>query len=178
MVSAKDAVNIYKRLSSHGIQVWLTGGWGIDALLGQQTRPHKDLDVIVLLDDVVPMCEILAEDGYRLKEIWSENRWVIDAHDHPTATAFVLSDSEGREFDAHAMRLDAQGNGIPAWAEAGDFILTRDDLSGRGAIAGFSVQCITPEKQVLCHTGYHLPAVQQRDLELLHQKFGLEYPGA
>jgi lincosamide nucleotidyltransferase A/C/D/E len=53
MFSADDVISIYKRLATNGIRVWLTGGWGIDALLGEQTRLHKDLDVIMLLDDVV-----------------------------------------------------------------------------------------------------------------------------
>ena len=44
MVSAEDVVEIYKRLMKNGIQVWLTGGWGIDALLGERIRLHKDLD--------------------------------------------------------------------------------------------------------------------------------------
>ena len=41
MVRAEDVVSIYRSLSANNIQVWLTGGWGIDALLGEQTRPHK-----------------------------------------------------------------------------------------------------------------------------------------
>jgi lincosamide nucleotidyltransferase A/C/D/E len=77
MVRAEDVICIYERLLTNGIQVWLTGGWGIDALLGGQTRPHKDIDVIMLLDDVVRMRELLNRDGYGLKELWSENRWVM-----------------------------------------------------------------------------------------------------
>lgn len=41
MISAQDAILIYKLLAANDIQVWLTGGWGIDALFGKQTRPHK-----------------------------------------------------------------------------------------------------------------------------------------
>ena len=175
MVRAKDVISIYQCLLDNVIQVWLTGGWGIDALLGEQTRPHKDLDVIMLLDDVVRMRELLGHDGYGLKELWSENRWVVDAHGVETATAFVLQDSEGREFDAHAMRLDDRGNGAPAW-EAEGFVFKRQDLAGEGIIAGVAVQCLSPEMQVLCHTGYELPDKQLRDLELLHEKFGVEYP--
>jgi hypothetical protein len=136
----------------------------------------KDLDVIMLLDDIVRMCELLDRDGYGLKELWSENPWVIDAHGIEIATAFVLQDSEGREVDAHAMRLDDRGDGVPAWEEAEGSIFRRQDLAGEGMIAGFAVQCITPEMQVLCHTGYELPDKQLRDLELLHEKFGVEYP--
>ena len=172
MVSAEDALFIYRRLSDNDLQVWLTGGWGIDALLGEQTRPHKDLDAILLLDDMVRMCEILSRDGYSLKEFWPENSWVIDGHGIKTATAFVLRDAEEREFDAHAIRLDDHGNGVPAWEVADGFIFKRQDLAGEGVIADFPVKCITPKMQVVCHTGYELPEKQLHDLELLYEKFG------
>jgi len=29
----------------HGTDVWIGGGWGVDALVGEQTRPHGDLDL-------------------------------------------------------------------------------------------------------------------------------------
>lgn len=173
MVGAEDVIKIYQCLLDNGIRVWLTGGWGIDALLGEQTRPHKDLDVIVLLDDVVRMRALLARDGYSLKELWSENLRVADAHGVETATAFVLQDVEGRELDVHAIRLDERGDGIPAW-EAEGFILRSQDLAGEGTIAGVAVQCLTAEMQALCHKGYELPDKQRRDLDVLHARFGIE----
>lgn len=176
MVSAQDAISIYKRFSNKSIQIWLTGGWGIDALLGVQTRPHKDLDAILLLDDIVRMCEILGHVGYNLKELWSENSWTVDKEGNKTATAFVLHDKEGREFDAHAIRLDEQGNGIPAWVGSEDFIFSSEDLAGAGKIAGYQVKCISVESQVRCHAGYELPEKQVRDLEWLHFKFGAQAP--
>jgi len=178
MVHAEDAINIYRSLSANNIQVWLTGGWGIDALLGEQTRPHKDLDIIMLLDDVVCMRELLGRAGYGLKEIWSENRQALDAQGIETPTAFVLQDSAGREIDAHALRLDERGSGIPAWAADEGFVFTPEDLAGEGMIAGIAVRCLSPAMQVSCHTGYDLPDVQLRDLDLLHAKFGVEYPDA
>jgi len=36
-----------RRLRALGIEIWLDGGWGVDALLGEQTRPHEDLDIVV-----------------------------------------------------------------------------------------------------------------------------------
>jgi hypothetical protein len=78
MIFPDDVTSIYQRLLTNSIQVWLTGGWGIDALLGKQTRPYKD----------------------------------------------------------------------PA---------------GKGMIAGFAAQYLTPEMQVLCHTGYELPDNQLKD---------------
>jgi len=175
MVRAEDVITIYQRLLDSGVQVWLSGGWGIDALLGEQTRPHKDLDVIMLLDDVVQMRELLSRDGFGLKDLWTENRWVVDAQGVETATAFVLQDSDGREFDVHAIRFDDRGNGVPAW-EGDELVFKKEDLAGAGLVAGVAVQCLSPEMQVLCHTGYELPDQQLHDLGLLYEKFGVEYP--
>jgi lincosamide nucleotidyltransferase A/C/D/E len=172
MVSPQDVIDILHALSKHGIQVWVSGGWGIDALLREETRPHKDLDILMLVDDVQRMRDVLSGVGYRLKEIWAENAWTIDLRGARVPTAFVLQDAVGRELDAHAMRLDNRGNGIPAWAEAG-LVLTWEDLGARGRIVGLSVRCITAEAQVRLHTGYDLPNEQRRDMRLLHERLGV-----
>ena len=173
MVRAEDAVGVYQSFAANKIQVWLTGGWGIDALLHEQTRPHKDLDIIILVDDVVPMRDLLGRAGYGLKELWSENTWVEDSDGTEIPTAFVLHDAEGREVDAHAMYLDEQGNGIPAWARAG-LIFSKEDLAGEGLIAGVPVRCLSAEMQVRAHTGYDLPPAQMRDMDLLRERLGVE----
>ena len=175
MVPAEDAAELYQSLTASGIRVWLTGGWGIDALLGEHTRPHKDLDILVLVDDVVPMRDLLGRDGFELKELWSENAWVVDANGTEIPTAFVLHDAEGREFDAHAIYLDEQGNGIPAWAREG-LVLSKEDLGGEGLIAGVGVRCLSAEMQVRAHTGYDLPPEQARDMELLRERLGIDFP--
>lgn len=172
MVQADDVIRVYESLSANKIRVWLTGGWGIDALLGEQTRPHKDVDILVLVDHVARLQVLLGRAGYHLKELWSENAWVLDAQGAKVPTAFVLEDPHGRQVDAHAMRLDEQGNGIPAWADERP-IFTREDLSGLGKIAGLAVPCLSPEMQLLCHTGYDLPPEHLRDLALLRERLGV-----
>ncbi len=172
MVCAEDVIRVYRQLTAEGISIWLVGGWGIDALLGEQTRPHKDLDVLMQLDDVARMRELLGRDGYGLKELWSENRWVADAREAETATAFVLRDAAEREVDVHALRFDGHGNGVPAWEGEG-LVFEREALSGVGRIARVEVRCITPDMQIACHTGYVLPEVQRRDVERLQQQFGV-----
>ena len=167
MVCAEDVISIYQSLVANGIQAWLTGGWGIDALLRGQTRPHKDLDLIMLVDDVVRMRDLLGRGGYGLKKLWSENRWVVDAHGSEIPTAFVLRGSEGREIDVHAMRFDDQGNGVPAWEADEGLVFKKEDLAGGGVIGGIAVRCLSLEMQILCHTGYDLPDEQRRDMELL-----------
>lgn len=42
---SEDVLALYTALHELGIQIWIDGGWGVDALLGEQTRPHQDLDI-------------------------------------------------------------------------------------------------------------------------------------
>jgi len=172
MINKEEILRIYKLLSANGIQVWLVGGWGIDALLGEQTRPHKDLDILLLLDDVAKMGELLGRCGYALKALWEENRWVTDRRGNKTATAFVLQNPDGYEIDVHALRFDDQRQGIPAWEAEAGFLFKPEDLAGQGEIGGLVVQCISPEMQMRVHTGYTLPEYQVQDLALLDMKFG------
>jgi lincosamide nucleotidyltransferase A/C/D/E len=174
MVQAQDVVRIVPYLTAQGVRVWLTGGWGIDALLGEQTRPHKDLDILMLVDDVASLRDLLARQGYTLKELWSENRWVVDARGTQVPTAFVLHDAAGRELDAHALWLDERGRGIPAWLDDGGLVFEADHLAGEGRVAGVPVPCLSPAMQVRCHTGYDLPDAQRRDMERLRERFGLD----
>lgn len=41
---AKDVLTLLSALDGLGVHYWLDGGWGVDCLLGEQTRPHSDLD--------------------------------------------------------------------------------------------------------------------------------------
>jgi lincosamide nucleotidyltransferase A/C/D/E len=172
MVSPEEVVHIYKQLTNNAIPVWVVGGWGIDALLGEHIRPHKDLDILVLLDDVVRVQAILESYGYKLAYLWTENRMAIDTQGNQVATAFILQDAEGHELDIHALRLDEMGNAFPLFEFTEGFFFSKADLAGVGIIAGVAVQCISPEKQFQVHVGYELPATHLRDLELLREKFG------
>ena len=44
-----EVARIVAYLESAGIRIWLDGGWGVDALVGEETRPHSDLDAAVEL---------------------------------------------------------------------------------------------------------------------------------
>ena len=65
-MSAEDVVEVVRLLEGLGIDVWLDGGWGVDALLGTQTRPHDDLDLVVQLEDVPKLRAALLDRGYIL----------------------------------------------------------------------------------------------------------------
>lgn len=175
MVSAQDAVRIIERLVAAEISVWVCGGWGIDALLGRETRPHKDLDILVRLDDIVRARGLLEQDGYRLAELWSENKRVIAPNGVETDTAFVLEDASGRQIDLHAISLLPDGSAVPAYEGEG-MTFGREDLCGEGTIAQLAVRCLSVEMQFRGHTGYELPERQIGDLRLLRERYGDERP--
>ena len=124
-MNPEDVVELYSLLTEHDVYAWVDGGWGIDALLGKQTRPHKDLDLMVRHDDLAILTQTLAPRGFTLKNIWDENRWtgfpapaLLIARQDATleiATAFVLKDALGREIDVHAFAFDERGYGTPCW---------------------------------------------------------------
>ena len=181
---AEDVLELYTLLLEHGVQIWIDGGWGIDALLEQQTRPHKDLDAFVAFDDLPTLTAVLSQRGFVLKEIWSESQW----HRHnghvsligtgeatgEVATAFVLKDALRREIDIHVMNVDEHGSPTPAWDSSVSF--SPDALHGQGFIAGVPVRCLSAAMHMRTHTGYQLQEKDIQDLRRLHERFGIEYP--
>lgn len=174
MIKAQEVLWFHHLLSENGIPVWMVGGWGLDALLGEQTRPHKDIDVLVRFVDLQRLRNILADQGFTLKELWSENINVLDEQGSETPTAFVLRDVAGREMDIHALYQDERGNYLPAWQDDENRVYQPADLAGEGVIGGEPVACISAEMQIISHTGYTLPDYQVRDLANLRHKFRLE----
>jgi len=181
---AEDVVELYSLLLEHGVQIWVDGGWGIDALLKEQTRPHKDLDALVQFDDLVTMAGVLAKCGFNLKEIWAENRWAGHAAQVPligreiaagreVATAFVLRSGNGHELDVHVLTFDSHGYGIPAWDS--DSIFPPEAFEGRGTILSTPVRCLSAQMQMATHTGYELQDKDLQDLRFLHERFGIAY---
>lgn len=163
-MTAQAAVDLLRLFESAGIEVWLDGGWAIDAALGEQTRTHKDLDIILQVSDLPRLREILGERGFQLREGGTESN-------------FVLVDDQGLEIDVHAMVFDQAGNGVYRMANGEDWIFPAAGFAGRGSILGVSVRCLSPEVQVLCHAYGYVPAEKDlRDMELLEARFGVELP--
>ena len=54
-MTADDVVDLVDSLERAGVDVWLDGGWAVDAALARQTRAHDDLDVVVELRPMKPM---------------------------------------------------------------------------------------------------------------------------
>lgn len=183
-MQAADVLELYTLLFEHGVQIWIDGGWGIDALLERQTRPHKDLDAFAAFDDLLTLTTLLSRRGFVLKEIWSENQWSRHEGRVPligrggsrgeVATAFVLKDTLGREIDIHVLHIDEHGSPTPAWNCTVSF--SSDALTGHGSIAGLPVHCLSAAMHMRTHTGYQLQDKDIQDLRRLHEHFQIDYP--
>ena len=158
-MTADDVVEIVRLFDEHHIEVVVDGGWGVDALLGEQTRTHEDLDVAVQHKDVERIREIFQERGYT--DILRNDSWECN---------FVLGDEKGRLIDIHSCTFDADGNHIFGVE------YPYESLQGTGFINGIQVKCITPEWMVKFHAGYELDENDYHDVKLLCLKFGFEIP--
>ena len=172
---ADQVMALYVDMEAHRVRLWLMGGWGVDALLGRQTRSHHDVDVLVDVVSLERFRERLSELGYELSYVWDEEVWwVHDASwssDERQPTAFVCGHPDGREIDVHVVRLDDQGGVATLWTCPYGF--SADDLQGRGVVADQPVRCLTPEAQLAAHTGYELPPHHVADLRLIAEAMSL-----
>ena len=160
----KDVIDLYLKANHLGLKLWLDGGWGVDALLGKQTRPHKDLDITIQLKDLSIFRQLLSGMGYR--EIKPE---IARPHN------FVLSDNHNHEIDIHVIVLNETGDGIYGHIEDGE-IYPAGSLTGKGTIGNIEVDCISPEYVVKFHRGYSLQENDYKDVIAVCKKFDLEIP--
>jgi lincosamide nucleotidyltransferase A/C/D/E len=157
-------IELLRLLERAGIEVWLDGGWAVDAVLGEQTRAHKDIDIILRVSDLPTLREILGERGFKIQ-------------DGGTDSNFVLADASGLEVDVHAIVFDKDGNGLYRMDNGSDWIFPAPGFSGQGTVHGMRVRCLSPEVQVLCHAHGYVPTEKDfRDMGLLQARFGVELP--
>jgi lincosamide nucleotidyltransferase A/C/D/E len=166
MLAARDAVFLCSLLQRDHIRYWVMGGWGVDALLGSETRPHKDLDLLVVLGDLPKLWHLFDERGFTQQGVWRENRWV-DMEGVRWPTAFVVADGQGREVDVHVIDLGPDEAIIQYFDDPWPLPASVKAITGQGSIGGNAVPCVSKETQFAMHVGYPLPDAHRRDLELL-----------
>ena len=163
-MNQNDVLDVLERLDAAALEWWIDGGWGVDALLGEETRPHDDLDLIVRREDLDRVRALLPE-------------FVRDADDWWPAR-YVLLDASGRQIDFHPVTFDERGDG---WQELPDGTFGRypaAGLRGTGRIGARAVRCATPELQ-LAHHDYATGGpddIDWDDVRVLCERFGLAVP--
>lgn len=127
-MTAESALEIYKSLEEISIPIWIDGGWAKDALIGSETRSHRDLDFAVERKNLSRLVDYFISLGYTEIDRPEETKWDI-----------VLGDENGHELDIHAFEFDEIGRVIdkPYWDAYGF-----NALDGVGHIAGVEVRCV------------------------------------
>jgi lincosamide nucleotidyltransferase A/C/D/E len=158
-MSIEDVLGLVYLFDQNQIGVILDGGWGVDALLGEQTRKHVDLDIVVEYQEVPRLRALLEASGY------------ADVPRPDTREVnFVMGDEAGHLVDIHTYTLDRENH-----PEQGlDYPL--ESLTGVGSIQGYPVKCITVEWMVNFHSGYVLDENDYHDVNALCQRFGIAIP--
>jgi lincosamide nucleotidyltransferase A/C/D/E len=163
-MDAARVLDLLSHLNARGISVWLDGGWAIDALLGQQTRPHDDLDVVSRLEESGRIEAALAERGYVL------------GYGAPPQS-FELVDDEGHQVDVHPATFGPNGDAGYRMATGEDWVYPAAGFAGRGSILDREVPCLTPEVVLVNHTtGYALDEAHQGDVRALCERYGIALP--
>jgi lincosamide nucleotidyltransferase A/C/D/E len=164
-MGAEDAVALLGRLGDHEVDVCVGGGWGVDALLGEQTREHTDLDVWVPAPQLERLFFTLAAVGLDQVMPWPGDRpW-----------NFVLHDGVRLRVDLHL--YEALRDGFLHFGSVIDGVtFPVSALGGRGVIAGTAVRCEAAEWAVRWHSGYPPRDVDRHDVPLLCRRYGIELP--
>jgi lincosamide nucleotidyltransferase A/C/D/E len=105
-VQPDEVLTVIAALQEGNLRVRIDGGWGTDALLGEVTRPHDDLDLVVELGALGAVFECLSSLGYSVTEDVSPVR-------------VVLRSAEGRQVDLHPNHLRRSRNGMAGWGGSG-----------------------------------------------------------
>jgi len=166
VMRSSDVVEIMNRLDAAGVRHWIDGGWGVEALLGEETRSHSDLDLVVARRQCDDAQAALAPLGF--------------AHAPDVLPGLpprlVLRNAHGRQVDLHLVVFDAAGNGWQELQANAWGLYPAEGLRGEGTIGGRRVGCLTAELQLRHHLGYAWDADDHHDMERLAARFGLLLP--
>lgn len=160
MMTGHDVLRVLDGLHVNGVRPIVCGGWGVDALLGRQTRAHGDVDLIIGHEDVDQTLSILIALGYGPLR--------------PLATGQM----KGRQADGRTILLVCLDKDLSFQDGAERFRYNDTDLDGRGLIIGRPVRCLTAEAQVLVRSDFDLTQGVTSDLYLLADQLGAQlfYP--
>jgi lincosamide nucleotidyltransferase A/C/D/E len=166
-MTAGDVLEVVDALEAAGIAPWLDGGWAVDALLGEQTRDHDDLDLVIRSEDAERATSALAEAGFAMQ---------LD--DRPTR--FVLADAGDRRIDFHPVFFSETGDAVQRGAgpSGGDARYPASSFTGQGTVACRPVACLSPDLLVLFHTGYEPQAKDRHNVRRLCERFEITLPEA
>ncbi|MCH7809374.1 MAG: amino acid transporter [Chloroflexi bacterium] len=150
-MTSGDVLAVMDALSAAGCRAWLDGGWAVDAIIGEETRKHDDLDLVGELGAVEAVRQALASLGYRL-----------ETDERPVRVVFV--GASDRSVDLHTVVFDQGGGGVQPQPDGGIFRYPPEGFGGMGRITGRVLPCLSAEVQLSCHVGYEPDEKDRHDV--------------
>ncbi|MGN6408289.1 MAG: nucleotidyltransferase domain-containing protein [Curtobacterium sp.] len=151
-----DVVAVADALDAAEVRWWVAGGWAVDAVVGRQTRPHEDLDLVVDRPTIATAVAVLQGLGF------THVRPDPDGRDRFVPEAFlkereVVQDRSGRLIDLHPVDL-------PGWPDG----MTADEAFARGRVGARAVPVLSAALQLRARHG-PMRAKDDADVRLLHE---------
>ncbi|MDH6221814.1 nucleotidyltransferase domain-containing protein [Streptomyces pseudovenezuelae] len=159
-MTADDVLFVLALLQRAEVDVWVGGGWGIDALIGEQTRDHRDLDLMHRGDQEAAVLAALSAAGFGESLNWRPIRFVMKAPDR-------------REIDLHPLVFSGDGSAVQTSPEPQRPFAYPSSCFVTGAVQGTPVPCLSAEQQVYFHQGYQPTERDRRDMAQLRRVFGI-----
>lgn len=150
-MTCDDVIEVLAALDSAGVDYWVDGGWGIDALVGRQTRAHHDLDLGVRVDDA-PMVETLLPQFRRESE-----------------EASFLTDERGRAVDLLLVERSSTGELRQRLPGGRRFHYAESETHAAGSICGRPVRCASVALQRERHSHPDATDQDRVDIEVLER---------
>jgi lincosamide nucleotidyltransferase A/C/D/E len=123
---------------------WMAAGVSMP-FVGEQTREHRDLDLVVKDAHESRMREVLAAHAFtQVDEDFVGN--------------FVLADGRGREVDVHPVRFDDRGNGHLLSEDGKPFGHSTEAFAVTGSVSGYRVARLSADAQMSNHSWGYEPA--------------------
>lgn len=146
-------LTVVDALDSAGVRFWVGGGWGVDVLVGRQTREHRDLDISIDHHARERTVTTLAGLGYTL-----------ETDQFPSRAEFAAPGVGW--VDVHPVELDDHGGGrqhdlVGGWFDYPPGCFTT------ATIDGHTLPCLTVAQQLEFHSFYQPRDVDHHDIALL-----------
>jgi lincosamide nucleotidyltransferase A/C/D/E len=155
---ARDVLAVAGAVAGVTAHWWVAGGWGVDALVGRQTRRHRDLDIVVdgSPGELETVIAALADLGLHPLAERHTPRSV-------TPRRVWLADGAGHNVDLLPVNLSAPPfrAGAPA-------------AFGTGVVADAQVPCLSTAVQIEHHRRYRHRSTDRHDLRLLNSDGAVE----
>lgn len=153
ITTKEDLMTVITLLKNAGITYWIDGGWGVDILVGKQTRDHRDIDINFDSQYTEELLKLLLEYGYEVDTDWRPVR-------------IELYSEKYGYLDIHPFVLNKDGTAKQADLDGGWYAFEKD-FFGNAVFERKTIPCISVKGQIIFHSGYDLRDQDKHDIAIL-----------